>query len=510
MLEPAEVPWQRQSPLLVVVQATEAIRQAFFQILVPMWFAFDSDMPGAMRLGLLVLAATPLLPVLWVWFVHRYRLQGDAIEVRTGLLVRKNTVLPLARVQAADRTAGILQRVFGLVRLQLSSGASGTQVDLKALTPPEAERLLAAVDAARRGVPLDAADDGIEDIAPPPAPERPSGPPLDLRRFVALGITSGRALAMLAAAFYLGDDLIEAFGGPEWADVVADQITNGRGEAAARAITVPFVISGALLAAGVLAFLSTLEVALRYGDFRVEAGDGELIVHRGLLERRSVTLRRDKLQAVRIVEPLLLSWLGYVAVDVEVIGHSGERGQSTRVHPALRHEELPAFLDAFLPGFAVRGSFAFPPQRARVRFWLRPAIVAVVATGFSAWLAVSTGVWFLALLALPTWPRLLLSGRAWRETGLALPGEHAILQWWRGWTRMRALVPRRRVQSAWASASFLQRRRDVASAALTVATGAGGKTFVVRDLDPADARRITQWLGRELAPAVSSSTTSSA
>jgi|GEM_PF-2808141 len=488
-------PFRRQSPLLVLVSGADAVRQGLFQILVPMWFAFDSDMSLALRAGLVMLASTPLVPVLWVWFVHRYRIDGDSIEVRSGLLVRRKTVLPLARVQAADRTAGILQRVFGLVRLKLSSGAAGTQVDLKALRPAEAERLLAAVEAARRGAPTDGDGATGDEVAPSAdVPPLAVGPRLDPRRFIALGITSGRALAMLGAALYLGDELLEFLGAGAALEALVGELSSGRGEATVRALTLPFVLSGALLAAAVLAFLSTLEVALRWGDFRVESREGEVVVHRGLLERKTVTLRRDKLQAVRIVEPLALSWLGYAALDVEVIGHSGERGQATRIHPALRHEELPAFLDEFLPAFAARGSFVFPPRRARIRFWLVPAVLAAAATTGAVAAAVSAQIGWLLLLAVPTLPRLLLAGRVWRDTSLALPGDHAILQWWRGWTRTRALVPRRRVQSAWASSSWLQRRKNLASAGLTVASGAAGKSFVVRDLDPDDARRLVAWL----------------
>jgi putative membrane protein len=502
-----EVPWRRQSPLLFAIEGWDVVRRTFLQLLLPLWVASDSDMPTAFRAGLVVLAVMPLVPVLWVWFVHRYRLVGDAIEVRTGLIVRRRTLLPLGRVQAADRTAGVLQRVFGLARLQLKSGAAGTQVDFKALAPAEVDRLLAAVDAARTGAPPEpgaearaeagASADGVAPGAP--SSGRREGPRLDMRRLLVLGATSGRGLALLAAAFYFGVESLDSF--------VADDAGKTLFESSASLLKVGGWALGALVAllgSVVVAFLSVLEVAVRLGDFRVHATARDLVVSRGLLERKTVTLPIKRIQAVRVIETLPMWLLGYAAIDAYVIGHSEDKGAATRIHPALRRGEVEGFLTELLPGFDARGAAIRPPARAQLRFVIRPLIlptllltglgVALFATELPGrWLAMSA-----VALGLWTGARVALARRVWRETGVELAGDWAVVQ---GWSegRSRLVVPRRCVQEAWLQSSPLQRRRDLVSACVRVASGAEVHVFVARELDPHAAGRLLDWLeGRPL------------
>ena len=67
--------------------------------------------------------------------------QDGELRVEQGLLVRRRVYLPRERVQAFDVTAGVIQRIFGLVRVEVKSAAAGSQVELSAVSRDEAERL---------------------------------------------------------------------------------------------------------------------------------------------------------------------------------------------------------------------------------------------------------------------------------------------------------------------------------------------------------------------------------
>src|SRR5690606_20283774 len=69
------------------------------------------------------------------------------------------------------------------------------------------------------------------------------------------------------------------------------------------------------LLAWIASFISTV---LRFGGFTVKKKENELIIERGLLEKRKVTIPINKVQAVRIDEGILRQPFGYATVSVEV------------------------------------------------------------------------------------------------------------------------------------------------------------------------------------------------
>lgn len=503
----AEVPWRRQSPLLFLIQGWDVARAAVFQIAIPLYVAADSDMSGGFRLLLVGFAIAPLLPLLWVWFVHRYRLLDDAVEVRSGLLVRRRVLLPLDRVQAANRTAGLLQRVFGLVRLELKSGAAGTQVDLKALAPAEAERLLAAVARARDGAPAPSpeAEEGpssqraAQGLSAPTVSAK--GPALDPRRYGVLALTSGRGLLLFLAVLGFGaqfvDDLMTPERGEALVESGVDLVAMGGLALAALALVVSVVV---------VALLSVVEAMLRYGDFSVEVQGGDLVVTRGLLEKRVSTLPRSKVQAVRVVQPLGLWLLGYAAVDAHVTGHTEAKGAATRLHPALRLDEVGPFVRDLLPEFDAEGPAIRPPARALIRFFVSPNVllIGLIVVQFVVFAALSVqGVdvpWQAQAVALGATGALLalrlgIAPTVFRDTSIEVAGSRLAVAGW-GPTKGRMVVPRSRVQDAFLTSSWFQRRRGLVTAHIRVASGAGGHAFQAPNLDAREAEAVLDWLGK--------------
>ncbi len=61
--------------------------------------------------------------------------------VRHGVLVRRLSIVPYARMQFVDVTAGPLERLFGLATVQLHTAAAATDARVPGLPPAEASRL---------------------------------------------------------------------------------------------------------------------------------------------------------------------------------------------------------------------------------------------------------------------------------------------------------------------------------------------------------------------------------
>jgi membrane protein YdbS with pleckstrin-like domain len=86
---------------------------------------------GAVRVGTTVRAVR-------AW---GYAERDDDLLVRHGLLVRRLSIVPYARMQFVDVSAGPLERLFDLATVQLHTAAAASDARVPGLRPAEASRL---------------------------------------------------------------------------------------------------------------------------------------------------------------------------------------------------------------------------------------------------------------------------------------------------------------------------------------------------------------------------------
>lgn len=70
-----------------------------------------------------------------------YAERDNDLLVRHGLLVRRLSIVPYARMQFVDVSAGPLERAFGLATVQLHTAAATSDAKIPGLRPAEASRL---------------------------------------------------------------------------------------------------------------------------------------------------------------------------------------------------------------------------------------------------------------------------------------------------------------------------------------------------------------------------------
>ena len=70
-----------------------------------------------------------------------YAERDNDLLVRHGLLIRRLSIVPYARMQYVDVTAGPLERAFRLATVQLHTAAAATDARVPGLPPDEASRL---------------------------------------------------------------------------------------------------------------------------------------------------------------------------------------------------------------------------------------------------------------------------------------------------------------------------------------------------------------------------------
>jgi membrane protein YdbS with pleckstrin-like domain len=141
---PDTVQWRPVSRRLVWVEELQLLTGVAMSLVGCLfaWLIFrDSWAPGAIAAVVLVYAA-----IRAVFIVRYVRSWGYAererdLLVRHGRLVRRLSIVPYARMQFVDVTAGPLERAFNLATVQLHTAAAASDARVPGLEPQEAARL---------------------------------------------------------------------------------------------------------------------------------------------------------------------------------------------------------------------------------------------------------------------------------------------------------------------------------------------------------------------------------
>jgi uncharacterized protein len=140
---PATVSWRPVSPRLVNV---ELLRLWAWIVVLAGGCLIGALLSGWDLLGvaatlIVLLAAVRSFAIVRAVKAWGYAERERDLLVRHGLLVRRLSIVPYARMQFVDVTAGPLERAFNLATVQLHTAAAATDARVPGLEPEEAARL---------------------------------------------------------------------------------------------------------------------------------------------------------------------------------------------------------------------------------------------------------------------------------------------------------------------------------------------------------------------------------
>ena len=97
--------------------------------------------------GLAVLAVLVALVVIFYlsWRFHTFRITGDDVEVRSGILFRTQRRAPLDRVQGVNLTRPMVARLLGMAKLEVVGAGTDANVKLEYLSTTNAEAVRADI-----------------------------------------------------------------------------------------------------------------------------------------------------------------------------------------------------------------------------------------------------------------------------------------------------------------------------------------------------------------------------
>lgn len=369
---------------------------------------------GMLGIGIAAIFALVLLIVFFSWLswrVHTYRITGEAVENRSGILFKKHRRAPLDRIQSVNLQRPLLARILGLTKIEVQTGGQGGKVELAYLGHRDAKTVREQIvrSAARSQGEDDAAVADAEVGAVTAAADVPAG---------AVGY-DGTAYGEAQGSF---DRRVQ-----EFADFDID--ASARTSGVLVSVPVPRLIGSILLSwemlftaailIGIVVIaivrspgalvglipLALVMVGLIFGQFNkgfnftlTRSREG-IRTSAGLTATNTETIPLGRVHSVEAMQPLGWRIFGWWKVRINVAGYSvsqgGQNSNRNIVLPVGRAEDALRVLEALLPdafdeehplGDALSGAgagYVGPGRRSAWVLWFgrRRAGVQLVAQG---------------------------------------------------------------------------------------------------------------------------------
>ncbi|MBD8038286.1 PH domain-containing protein [Solibacillus sp. A46] len=415
------------------------------------------------------------------WWTFVYWYEDSELRVEYGLFVKKKRYIPFDRIQNLNYKEGIFHRLFKLVQVQVETAGSKSgkpEAELTAVTRAAADDVEIQMKKAKQKTPIESELMEVveEEEAPSTILHKMKVPELLLLASTSSGI--GVVLAGVFAVFSQFAEFIPF-------DAIYDEV--------AFLMEYSFIAAMILIALALMvAWIISVGITfLNYYNFTVSKQQNRLIITRGLIEKKRVTIPLNRVQAIKLVENPFQQMLGLASIAVESAGggFSGEADKKIILFPLIAKKEALKPLAELFPEYDFHLSEAIqPPKKAlpffyRIDFiWLVPLIAAI------SYFFYPFGLLSLLLVL----PILLLGRWQFKTTGYTIEGQQITIVS-RMISRVTFFALKKRVQVTQGSQTYFQKRRKIGSAKIIVMSGMAGASATVRHIDQKEVEKILTW-----------------
>lgn len=417
------------------------------------------------------------------WWTFIYWFEDDELRVEYGLFIKKKRYIPFERIQSLNYKEGIFHQLFGLVQVMVETAGSTDgkpEVELTAVKRDEAKRIeLQMYQSKKRQNNLEPGSN-IEEgdfISEPLSENIHKMSNKDLLILATTSNSIGVVLAGLAAVLGQFSEYIPY-------NLIFEELS----------VFVQFGIVMILLTIIVgllIAWLLSIGLTfLSYYDFTVMKESEKVIVSRGLLEKKKVTIPLNRVQAIKIVENPLRQLFGFASVIIESAGGAaGEKEKKMTLFPLIKKKQLIPILNELFPKFELELDIVRPPKKAKTFFYRMDFVWLIPIMGLCIYFYYPYGL----LSILLTIPIILLGIWQFRTTGFTIHNNQLTIVY-RTISRVTFLVEKKRIQVVTRKQSYFQKRKKLASIQATVMSGLTGATAVASHLNEDEANTVLDWM----------------
>ncbi|HEU5483606.1 MAG TPA: PH domain-containing protein, partial [Microlunatus sp.] len=286
------------------------------------------------------------------WYFTRFVIDDEELRIETGAVFKNSKRVPFERVQSVDIVQQFAARIFGLAELRIEAGSGDSTIKLRYLTRSQASALRdyllsrAHGDKVRLGESTSGPASVLTDLSVADQPLVTVSPQRLIVGF------------LLSSEFLFSAGLL----------VITFAITLAFG-------VVAFALAGLIpLAIGVFSLIGRR--VLQMFNFTLAQSVRGVRITRGLSSLTSQSVPVNRIQGVRVLQPILWRRLGWYRIDVNVLGYGNNEGTdndtaaTSVLVPVADARDVELTLGRVLPGLDLADvELRASPRQAR---WLRP------------------------------------------------------------------------------------------------------------------------------------------
>lgn len=481
-------------PISAVVNFIKGLKDLIFPfVLIFVVNGFQGDSSGGGHwtdfvpyiVGFLVLAFILGSGIIkWKRFVYWF--EEDELRIEYGLFVKKKRYIPFERIQSLNYTESILHRPFKLVKVTIETAGSGSakeaEAELTAITRDNAKRIETELaNAKKRKTSITKAevtlteDQNHESVLDSAVPIYK----MSMKDLIILATTSGGIGVVFSGLAVFMSQFSDIIPYKEIYDEFVVFLKFGF-----------FIVAISIFMVLLFAWLiSVILTTLNYYQFTIVQENDQIVLTRGLLEKKKVSIPIGRVQGIRIVENPLRQLFGYCTVIVESAGGSlEEHDKNIKLFPLVKKSEIKQPLNQLFVDFDFEPEWTSSPKRAksfyyRIDFlWMIPVMVAV-----------SYFYYPYGLLSLLLFPIVILLA-LWQHHSAAFAlNRNQLSLRYRGISKYTFFIEKKRMQSLQMKQSPFQKRKKLASIQTTIKSGMLGTTAKVDHLNVKDIEEVMTW-----------------
>jgi len=468
---------KRLHPIAAVIRFLKSLKEAILPLVLVLFFGGNGSGFGFWQvIGFSVFVIVSLIYGILTWLRFTYRVENGELRIESGLFVKKKRYIPFERIQSLDFSEGILQRPFGLVKLKVetagSSGSSDAEAVLTAIKKSEALAIQDMLTSIKHT--------GIVEAKEVKQQDQQVIYKMTPGQLIVLASTSGGAGVVIsgALAFILQFDELIPY------DLIVKEfkglISNG-------IMFISIVVFLVLLLAWVVSVFLTM---LKYADYTIKKVEDDIIISRGLLEKRQLTIPLSRVQGILVTENILRQPFGLCSVYLESAGGSIEKNASSKalLLPLIKKNQLEGLLSPFFEEYYFNPEMVPAPRRSLRRYMFRSfilpiSIIILALVFFRPW-------GYFSLLLIPI--AALSAYLQYKDAGWNLQQQQLTLTF-RRVVKHTIFMKKNKIQSLSMWRSHFQDNLSLATIGASIISGPGGSGGTVKDLESKDIIKIYDW-----------------
>ncbi len=379
------------------------------------------------------------------YFSTYYTLTDEHLIVESGVFNKKRTELPFATITTVDLSQNILYQIFGVYKIKVDNAsqtnelANQSKINLT-LNTEEAIEFKKIIT----GNNTETANDQNELGAI-------KG---EIRDFIKLGLLQSKAAYVMSIIAIIGS--LTSFIIPFIKGKVED------------ALIVAMLIALIIIIYLIAVVMSIAKAVIKYYAFSVWADEDTLKVQYGLLNKKSFSLQKSKINGIILKQSFLMRVFKLYSAEVIVIGYGdkSEEGGTEQaiIFPIAKKEKIKEIVNIVLPEYSLDYDLCKPERKAIRYFFFNPlfifAAICVISAVTTAILITNYIVMALALVFLAF--SVAHAIQKYINAGISV-GESNVVLSAGAFSKRVAIVKTKSIESITASGSIFKRRKGFVS-----------------------------------------------